>query len=243
MANYDHIELTHDEIDAALHYAKGQKDAKLKMEAYKRKLFEQPKYEVLDYEALRSMIITNNPGFIIDNNNKEIFELLCQYFSNDPGFELDGRYSLKKGILLFGPVGCGKTFLMRLFGVNSFRPYSLISCRSIADQYSKIGSDSLIASSEKQLVYKHQYYGHESIGRCYDDLGTEELKKNYGNEVNVMQDIIYKVYDNMLIGHFHITTNLNSEEIENNYGTRIRSRMREMFNLLDFDVNAPDRRV
>jgi len=242
LANYDHITLTAEEEAAAIHRAKGEKDARLKTEAYKKKLFEEPKYEVLDFDALKNKITVNNPEFIIDDNNREIFELLCQYFSNDPGFELDGRYSFKKGILLFGPIGCGKTYLMRLLGVNSFRPYTMIACRSIADTYSKQGADTLYQYSEMQLAYKHQNYGHTHTGRCFDDLGTEDVKKNYGNEVNVMQDIIYKIYDNRLLGNFHLTTNLTGDEINSYYGPRVGSRMREMFNIIDFPINAPDRR-
>ncbi len=30
----------------------------------------------------------------------------------------------------------------------------------------------------------------------------------------------------------HVTTNLSGDQIEENYGTRVRSRMREMFNMI-----------
>ena len=35
----------------------------------------------------------------------------------------------------------------------------------------------------------------------------------------------------------HITTNLSASEIENVYGNRLRSRMRNMFNLVSFESN------
>ena len=41
----------------------------------------------------------------------------------------------------------------------------------------------------------------------------------------------------------HITTNLNSSEIEDIYGTRLRSRLREQFNLIAFDRKAKDMRT
>jgi hypothetical protein len=66
----------------------------------------------------------------------------------------------------------------------------------------------------------------------------------YGNQCSVMAEILLSRYD--LFHSFgmitHITTNLNSTEIEEKYGTRVRSRMREMFNLISFDKNAPDKR-
>ena len=41
----------------------------------------------------------------------------------------------------------------------------------------------------------------------------------------------------------HGTTNLNADEIEERYGNRVRSRMRELFNLIAFDKNCRDKRV
>jgi DNA replication protein DnaC len=41
----------------------------------------------------------------------------------------------------------------------------------------------------------------------------------------------------------HVTTNLSASELEEKYGNRIRSRMREMFNLVAFDKNSKDKRT
>jgi hypothetical protein len=41
----------------------------------------------------------------------------------------------------------------------------------------------------------------------------------------------------------HLTTNLNSSEIEQIYGSRLRSRLREQFNLIAFSESAKDKRV
>jgi DNA replication protein DnaC len=40
----------------------------------------------------------------------------------------------------------------------------------------------------------------------------------------------------------HVTTNLSASEIEQTYGNRVRSRMREMFNLMAFDKASMDKR-
>ncbi len=40
----------------------------------------------------------------------------------------------------------------------------------------------------------------------------------------------------------HITTNLNAQELEERYGNRVRSRMREMFNLIAFGKERGDKR-
>lgn len=240
-ANYDHIELSDEELAKAIHEAKKAKDAKLKMQEYSQRLLQKPVYPKWDFETIKNYVIGNNPNYVIDEKNQEIFELLCMYFSNDPGFEMDG-HSLDKGLMLFGPIGCGKTSLMKMFSVNTHKPFAVVSCRSIADKYSKYGSNALYEFASPSACYPQQNYGHELLGRCFDDLGTEDSKKNYGNEVNVMQDVIYKIYDNDGIGDFHITTNLSVDEIEQAYGSRIRSRLREMFNVITFDKSSPDRR-
>jgi hypothetical protein len=261
-ADYSHIQLTDEEIAAAIHAAKAKKDAELRMEQYKRRLFEKPVYQQLTYDELdamvrekysivdvsdadfatRSLEFRKNgiTPFILDDNNRTIYEQLCQYFTNDEAFELSGEYKLSKGILLRGPIGCGKTSLMQMFKVNSFRPFEVFSCRVIADNYSKNGPDALYHFSSLQAAYSHQNFGHKEIGICYDDLGTESSKKNFGNEVNVMQDILYKLYDQKNFGFFHCTTNLGSDNIEEIYGDRVISRIYEMYNVISYPSTAKD---
>jgi len=246
-ANYDHITLDPEEeaavIAAAIHKAKSAKDARLKEIAYLTKLNQPKQYHRFDMESLERFVLSKHTGYVVDDNNREIFETLCMYFSNDQAFELQGEdFSFKKGIMLYGPVGCGKTSLMKMFAINSFRPFAVSSCRSIADDYAIEGATSLYKYSDLQPVFPDLNFGIPSIGRCFDDLGTEDNKTNFGNKVNVMQDVLYKIYDNNLIGNFHMTTNIIGDEIEAAYGQRIRSRMREMFNVLSFSNSSPDRR-
>ena len=40
----------------------------------------------------------------------------------------------------------------------------------------------------------------------------------------------------------HATTNLNAQELEDRYGNRVRSRMRQLFNLIAFDKESIDKR-
>ncbi|HCY81161.1 MAG TPA: ATPase, partial [Xanthomarina gelatinilytica] len=40
----------------------------------------------------------------------------------------------------------------------------------------------------------------------------------------------------------HLTTNLNALEIEDRYGERVRSRLREMVNVIAFPSSSPDKR-
>jgi len=95
--------------------------------------------------------------------------------------------------------------------------------------------------------YSNQSFHNDDTPKtyCFDDLGTESNLKYYGNDCNVMAEILLSRYD-MFIHHqmkTHITTNLNGDEIEEMYGIRVRSRMRELFNLIAFDETTKDKRV
>jgi len=243
LAAYDHIEITPEEMAELLYNFRMKKAGKLAEIEYLKKLNSPKEYPKLDYEQLREKVLSENPNYILDADNTEIFEMLCLYFSGDESFEMQGdSFSLKKGIMLYGAVGCGKTSLMRMFSENTFRPFCITPCRKIADGYATDGSISLYYYSTTVKVQPKMNNGFSEIGRCYDDLGTENSKKNYGNEVNVMQDILYKVYDNNVIGNFHLTTNIIGDDIEQYYGVRIRSRLREMFNVIPFKSDVKDRR-
>ena len=66
----------------------------------------------------------------------------------------------------------------------------------------------------------------------------------YGNECNVLAEILLSRYDLFTSRRLltHVTTNLSASELEAAYGSRLRSRMREMFNLVAFDANTSDKR-
>lgn len=76
------------------------------------------------------------------------------------------------------------------------------------------------------------------------DLGIEQNMKHFGNESNVMAEILLSRYDLLRSAGIitHTTTNLNANELEKLYGNRVRSRLREMFNLITFPENAKDLR-
>ncbi len=99
-----------------------------------------------------------------------------------------------------------------------------------------------------QIIHKYskgKLYESEPKTICFDDLGTENNLKYYGNECNVMAEILLSRYDLFTAKKIqtHITTNLSASEIENVYGNRVRSRLREMLNLIGFERNIMDKRV
>lgn len=59
-----------------------------------------------------------------------------------------------------------------------------------------------------------------------------------------MTEILTSRYEHFIENNAitHITTNLSASEIEKAYGNRVRSRLRQMFNLIAFDSNTKDKR-
>jgi len=114
-------------------------------------------------------------------------------------------------------------------------------CRQITFEFHKEGfpiiekySDFSFDSRNGQLVPKTY---------CFDDLGAESSIKYFGNDTNVMTEILLSRYDQFVSQRMptHITTNLTSNHIEEAYGPRIRSLLREMCNLISFI--SDDKRV
>ncbi|MGE4587257.1 MAG: hypothetical protein AB7D05_07945 [Mangrovibacterium sp.] len=79
---------------------------------------------------------------------------------------------------------------------------------------------------------------------CFDDLGVKQPLKYFGNDCQVMAEIILSRYELFVSKGMltHVTTNLSASELEARYGTRVRSRLREMYNMVAFDKDSGDKR-
>nr|WP_298286811.1 ATPase [uncultured Lutibacter sp.] len=195
-----------------------------------------------DFEKIKTYL--NIKGHILFGKNFKIYKedeplifKLCCYYIQDHYSCAQMGIDTNKGILLTGPVGCGKTSLMKL--LTHLAPhktnYEIIPTRNIVYSFNATGFEIL----EKYNDTKNY---------CFDDLGVEPTGSHYAKECNVLGEILLSRYE--LFCHpersrrvlTHITTNLNAQEIEKRYGSRVRSRMRAMFNLISFDENSIDKR-
>ena len=147
---------------------------------------------------------------------------------------------LNKGIMLSGPIGCGKTSIMALLRPFFYQKhhYKIKTCREISFEFAKNGFETLHQYTQKEPTQVRV------TGYCFDDLGAEQNIKHYGNDLNVMAEILLSRYEDFVQNHSvtHITTNLSASEIEAHYGNRLRSRMRQMFNLITFSNDSRDKR-
>ena len=174
------------------------------------------------------------PNFKIHDEDLQIIYKLLIYCIRDAENCKKHDIDLNKGILLTGPIGCGKTSLMNLIKhiVSKKNQYQILSARTISFEYQKQGHE-VIENYSKTTTF------------CFDDLGIEQNLKHYGNDCNVLGEILLSRYE-LFVSHkviTHATTNLNAHELEKWYGNRVRSRMRQLFNLIAFSKKAKDKRI
>ncbi len=188
--------------------------------------------KILIYLEAKGKLMFGKDFKIFDEDRDIIYKLSNYFIQDKDKCKMEGM-DPEKGILISGPVGCGKTSLMKLlqFIVPLQRSYSVIPCRNIVFGFNHLGYKII------------EDYGNGSYF-CFDDLGVEPLGRHYGQDCNVMGEILLSRYELFLKSKLktHATTNLNAQELEELYGNRIRSRMRKMFNLIAFDENARDKR-
>ena len=235
--NFEEVELTFEETEEALRRAREEKFYRQKREEYFERIKANPVKPIFKskdiYEQLKKQIT-------IDDDNREAVQQLCLYFSAHPA-AADYNISLSKGILLCGFPGVGKTLLMRFFQFNPLQSYAFASCTDIENHWAQpgepytVGGVPIIDYYSNSIQLSSDPFVHEVGGICFDDLGSRDnpIQKRYGEEKNVMQEIIFNRYNNRLpFNQTHFTTNLDAEQIEAKYGIRVRDRLREMCNIL-----------
>lgn len=251
MESYSHIELSEDEMAEAILWGKRKKEDSLKTLQQKERENDARKKFLLstNYDLVKSLMIyrieKKFENFVLDENNKLIFEILCNYFGNDENFNSLCKSigiqntSLNKGIFLCGNFGVGKTWMMQLFCQNQRQCYFIRNAKDIADEFQDYGEEEV--EKRKNAVNDSSVFLQQYSGMCIDDLGTEDIKNHFGNKKNVIGDLIEKKYARGSTGIFlHGTTNLTAEQLKEFYGGRVTSRMREIFNFIE--LRGADRR-
>lgn len=172
------------------------------------------------------------PDFTISGDHIEYYENLALYFMKSN----KSKYDISKGLLISGDIGTGKTLSMKIMQ-KIFKGFQIINTRYIVREYIEDGISILNIygkNSFQKTVNNQNDYLKPAI-KCFDDFGLENVNaKMYGNQQNVMEEIILDRYD-MLIAYgmkTYATTNLSPELLEQTYGERVRDRLREMMNYI-----------
>jgi DNA replication protein DnaC len=195
--------------------------------------------DVINWLEKKGIELYGNHFKIVETDYPIVYKLIAYFLKDEPSCFQYGL-NLNKGILLSGPVGCGKTSLMNLMKhlTSIEHKFSVKPCRDISFEFIQDGY---------QIIHKYsigKLYESQPKTICFDDLGVENNLKYFGNECNVMAEILLSRYDLYISKKLltHITTNLSATEIEKHYGNRVRSRLRELCNLIAFDNVAKDKR-
>jgi|GEM_PF-3069008 len=247
-------EETKEAIERAIRQAEFEKAQAEFNRIYAKMIREEKKYPVFtpaEFFALieqlgKSRSIERNWAsvFTIDDDNRPILKSLSLYFTNDERFcDVGEGFSLAKGLLITGDVGCGKTELMSLARQNPKLCYSQHDCTDISREYQEKGP---------QVIDRYAYnpetrdldttFNQQFLGRFFDDLGSENIARNFGNERNVMGDIIQQRYKLHPRHMTHFTSNLTLTQLGEVYGSRVLDRLREMCNIIEFPATALSRR-
>ena len=138
----------------------------------------------------------------------------------------------KRGLLLLGPCGTGKTlflttFLGRCRFLTAHRIAALYSqhgdCTEFEDAVHGSHHDTLLNSPPRSLII--------------DDLGTEPIAKHYGQTTEAMELILsqrYVHWQKWDVKTF-LTTNRAASGLQDRYGRRITDRLSEMCKVVKFE--------
>ena len=161
--------------------------------------------------------------FLLNENNRNLVAAVCFFLTQDPRFESELNFDLNKGLMIRGNAGVGKTHVVQCVQDNPLNPILILSMIEIADEV-RLEGEFKIELGENKIVY-------------LDDVGTEEATVNhYGTKINFFKDFIEQVYlrnQHKTFNKLIISTNCSFAEIEEKYGFRVRSRMKDMFNVID----------
>ena len=182
--------------------------------------------EISKRELLNRIIYFLEPDFICDNVIKDIYEQLYYYFMED-SVRFNGK--LKKGLLIMGNFGSGKTLAIEVFQIFTFLIYksrciSFIFNDDITTSYQEKGIQGILNFNVDYEII---------IDEFGDNIGKQF---NYGNSVNSIDYLLCKRYNMFRYNKIktHIITNLNFDELQSNISPKLLDRFNEMFNQIIF---------
>lgn len=177
--------------------------------------------------------------FEVDEYNASVMRFLLYYFNNCKLAESifpNAEYKIHKNLILAGTAGTGKTILMQIFSdylrlTNNPNQFQNLSVTQMMNYYKIHGHiDRYIYNENENKGFKEKPFN-----ICLNDIGLEtENQKSYGTSLNtVMDEFLYARYEIYQYHHkkYHITTNLNVDELKARFGNRLIDRFKS-FNVI-----------
>lgn len=178
-----------------------------------------------------------SPEFVIDERNVRLISEIYKWVWAWLGRKEPGYFEPKKGLLLWGDIGTGKTTLIKgiqrylaminqlCYGSNNRSMcIEIKSAAEISLHYASGGMKALERWTERDKV------GHLAI----DEIGREEISTHFGTTCNTIQTLLQLRYEQRYSITTLGTTNIDmtTDEFSNRYGSYIFDRVKEMFNVV-----------
>ena len=192
-----------------------------------RQRFNLSEYDVKEIQNMlfycyKAEVERRNVAFVQDDATKERVEKVGKWLH---------ATNCKPGLLLYSDgCGTGKTTMAR--AVCTLIGYLHDSCYSdIKKSVRRVSALQLTKIYQDDPRYFNRLQNEDLL--FIDDLGVEPVNvKVFGNEFSPLTELIYSRYD------FNrwtlVSTNLNEEQIDERYGSRISDRFNEMFERIYF---------
>jgi len=180
--------------------------------------------------------------FVVDQENQLFLDIICKYFTNDIQFEEMVNGELRKGLLIYGTCGTGKSSIFDII-------QEVILYHNWNHLYFKNTSVHNVINEFNKESKSNAKFGGELVVEKYcrgtihfDDLGTEKMVQSWGLKEDLFDRILQVRYNNFKdTGRkTFVTTNKTIQELEKRYSPQVKSRLYEMFNMIP--LTGRDRR-
>lgn len=225
------------------------------------------RYQYMPYNKDQAIEIVKSIGqqmtsaFVIDDDNRFVFENLIKYFHGDmecrcidPETRQIKPANLKKGIFIAGSCGTGKSMAMRImsyYGRHMEANGRIYEAQiGIYDAFEQKEDRCYIFGRQVRVDQICDQFADngkiQSFKNCHiltvDDLGAEQNETLYmGNRLNVMRQLIEYRGDNCdQITSFTSNYPMLHQVMVDRYGDRAVSRLKEMCNY--YELKGKDRR-
>ena len=177
-------------------------------------------------KLMRSESAARGIKLVEDQDTLPLIKAICFRLSRNERYETELGLSFKRGLIVHGEPGLGKSYLWSIVAQNPLRPVQIVTMNEIIKSVLETGD------------YKGlKWASFDQI--CIDDVGTEYFGDNaikrYGSDINWLKTFIEEMYakDKRVLSRVIMTTNDSAEEIGVKYGFRVRDRLAEMFDVID----------